>query len=203
MTTLPSWLRGAPGDWYLSTLTEFYGPSTATRQIDAPAGMPSALRETHRALGPTREAVYQQNVLVPPRKLRAIDGRLVFYVENQGVTRWACDVAESEPAVWVEDFESRASVRAWLPESERLRGFLFQTLLFEIAIGSPFGAVEIEIPTSAIGILAGEMTPAPVGPWRWPVAGGRFYVDEDAVAVVWPGGPAVRPHGPHLRGSAR
>jgi len=185
MTALPAWLLGQPQTWYLSTLTEFFGPSTPRAASDDPAEVPPPLRDVHELLGPRRGWVYRQNVLLPLDRLRRIGERTVFYEENQRVTAWACGMGDDDPTVWMEDFGSRETPPGWLPETERLTGFLLQTLLFELAIGCPFGAVEVEIPNAVTDRLAAAMSPAPVRPWRWP-SGGRFFVDSDSVALISP-----------------
>ncbi len=119
-------IRVLARDW-LSIGSE---PFSGHRIVD---GAPASLRWLHRE----ELAVASQNQWVSPDELAAEDGRLVFYVENQGVCVWATAPSEANGPMWVQD----ASEEMWREESPALDGFLLQAMIFETVAGAPWGGL--------------------------------------------------------------
>jgi hypothetical protein len=121
---------------------------------------PEALRVLHGlAKG---HAVCAQNKLVSADELRAEDGKLVFYVENQGVCSWATEPVGDDPAVYVRASEWNAP---WKHESDALSAFLVQMLFHEATFGAPFGASHDGLDARGLARLKKRVAPLPLRPW--------------------------------------
>ena len=170
-----------------SFLAEWYGPSARTL-IEAVPDVPSPLLEFHRRIAGLPKVV-TFNELVPLNELVVKRGRLLFYVENQGVCLWSTEPSDDDPPVW---WRLNESGKKWLREDEPLSGFLIQLALFEAIGHSPFGASAANLETAKLEALRRQMTPLPLGGWRWPTDGGagrsRFYARNGALMFCGPNG---------------
>src|SRR5689334_17367084 len=96
-------------------------------------GVPACLRWMHRE----RLAIASQNEWVCEGELGEEEGRLVFYVENQGVCTWATAPSAANGPVWV----ANSGEHVWREELPALDGFLLQALIFETIAGAPWGGI--------------------------------------------------------------
>lgn len=76
----------------------------------------------------------RHNALVAPED---VDGKRIFYVENQGVCTWALEGEGEDPPVVVRQNEYGA---AWQRESPSLSAFLVGVALFEATLAAPHRA---------------------------------------------------------------
>ena len=91
-----------------------YAPAPS---IASPALAPPPLRALHGTIGSRNPCA--QNHLVPASRLEGEDGKVVFYVENQGVYRWATEPAHDDPPVFIKE---SGGLGGWRKESETLSG---------------------------------------------------------------------------------
>jgi len=142
------------------------------------ASIPIALATLHATIG-TR-TICAQNRLVAPPALATIDDLTVFYVENQGVCRWAFgDGADPPVLVKVEG-------GPWRPESPSVSTFILQLLVFEAAMAPPFGASG-SVDGRTLKKLAKRVHPLPIGGWT--TSRMRFFGAGGVVGAAMPNGP--------------
>jgi hypothetical protein len=117
--------------------------------------------------------------------------RRVFYIENQGVCRWAYDASSPLALVsiaWDGPFE---------PESPSLAAFLVQALFLELLWGSDHTASTWTPEETGIALLD-DLQEIPLPPWSWPSHPHRFHFAEDLLISSCPGEPGL-----HLQLGAR
>jgi len=114
------------------------------------------------------------------------DGRLTFYVENQGVYVWATDPRGEDPSVRGRFDEVG---EPWIDEEVSLSGFLIQICLFEAILGAPFGASASSIDQATLDLVTASLRLVPLGAWRWPAYPGRFWARNGAFVFACPNGP--------------
>lgn len=105
---------------------------------------------------PWRELVAENDLVVK-------DGKLVFYVENQGVCEWAIELGVDDPPVLV---RSNAPSDPWLQDAPTLSGFLIQAVLFETVLcAAPFSASSDGADAAALRKLKRHAKPIALPPW--------------------------------------
>lgn len=120
-----------------------------------------------------------QNTVLPVEDRTPIEGRVIFYMENQGVCEWATEPTGDDPPVWYRECEPGAP---WQREAEPLSGFLLQLVIFEAMMGTPYGASAACVEAEVGLALEARMKPLPLGPWIWPPVGPpRFYARDGAL----------------------
>jgi hypothetical protein len=125
-----------------------------------------------------------QNTVLPVEDRTPIEGRVIFYVENQGVCEWATEPTGDDPPVWYRECEPGAP---WQREAEPLSGFLLQLVLFEAMMGAPYGASAACVEAEVGLALEARMAPLPLGPWLWPWPyPSRFYARSGAILHIAP-----------------
>jgi hypothetical protein len=134
---------------------------------------PFPLRWWYQLAGRRENILGGQNKLLKPNQLKLDEqGRVPFYVENQGVYLWSAALQDDDPHVWGR-FEEAG--RPWSEEDMRLSEFLIGACLFESIMQSPFGATAAWADESTLEQIAVELTPLPLAPWRWPSDPSRFF----------------------------
>lgn len=142
--------------------------------------MPEALRWWYRWGGKRKEITNGQNFLLAPAGDGAIevrDGKLQFYVENQGVFVWGTEVRGEDPPVYGREDESEP----WLEEGTCVTEHLLMACLFEAVMShARYGASSGFMPWGAFKVLERELPALKLGAWG--MAGGlRFYARGGAV----------------------
>ncbi len=139
--------------------------------------LPIPLRRWFRLAGRRQELMSGQNFLIEPDKLKIDqDGRLVFYVENQGVYLWSTTSQGDDPLV-----EGRFNdTNTWEEEGMPLSEFLIGAFLFQAIMQAPFGAALGWAEPKTLDRLAKTIPPLPLVPWRWPSYPSRFYARKGA-----------------------
>src|ERR687896_2675347 len=135
-------------------LTSWYGPRTVESALPEPGRstrMPAPLHGFYDLIRRWPDAIVQNVVLAPPElpdlrneagaETYIDDGKLAFYVENQGVCRWATSPEEVDEApVWIRGETLDREMDTWELEEPRLSAFLVQVIVFEAVIGANHGA---------------------------------------------------------------
>lgn len=128
-----------------------------------------------------------QDRIVEPRELTIYDEKLVFAEENQSVCEWACDLAGSDPPVFIRHHAGGP----WLSEGVDLSVFLLRFMVFERIMSSEHVASAACLPSAALERLLSEMRPLPLPYSHWPEHPGRYFARGDALAFESPNGEGV------------
>jgi len=138
--------------------------------------IPRPLRWWYQTAGRRPEIMSGQNFLKVPRDLSILDGKLLFYVENQECYLWGTDPAGDDPPV----FGYSKPPDPWEPEGIRLSEHLILACLFEaIMLHSPYGASTSWLGESVLNAITEHVPPIAIGPWRW-CGSTRFYAGNGA-----------------------
>jgi hypothetical protein len=165
-------------EWCGPRRTEYGLPTEATQRRP----MPASLREFYEFAG-NWPGVIVQNRLLPPSEMWTEDGKLVFYVENQGVDIWATAPTETPDApVWVRENDPGES---WF-EEEPLSRFLLQLVVYETIMGAREGAMAAWLPLAEMEQLSRRVHELPLAPWHRPLYPTRFYAGERVLLTVMP-----------------
>lgn len=174
----------------LRTFVErWFGCAPDAPPLPTIARVPEPLRAFHALVGD--RAICAQNRLVGAHDLAAEDGKVIFYVENQGVSTWAAGVEGADPPVYV---RGESAIDPWVLETETLSSFLIELAIFEAVFGAPFGASHDGLESSELARLARRVRPLALPPWqtsktRFFGSGGvvGFAIENGDVSSVWIG----------------
>lgn len=174
---LQSGLRG--GEHVAGQLDQFlrwwFGPPSRDVELDAGASLPRALSEWYAAEEAWGKPLAAQNTILRPSELRNEGSYTVFYVENQAVWLWAFGADQ-------EVYDRENTVGApWSITGARLIEFLVHAAMFEATIGSPIGAVAIDINRTTYERAVSCLTPVAMTPWHWPGPNSRLFISEGAL----------------------
>lgn len=164
-----------------SFVDRWYGDAPPQSARGGEERAPPPLRALY-ALTAARD-VCSQNRLVPPGDLAVEDDKLTFYVENQGVFRWATEPRGDDPPVYV---RGSAWGAPWQKESGSLSAFLLQLLVLEATFAAPFGASHDALSPRALSSLEKRVRPLPLPPWA--SSGTRFYGSGGVIGFATPQG---------------
>lgn len=176
-------------------LERWHGAVAAAVPEDEDAGhaaIPGPLRVLHAHTA--HRPLCAQNRLVSSEELaqggrsRAHDdtSMLVFYVENQGVFRWAVDTNVGvDPPVWVQA-NDHGPAAPWRPEADSLSAFLLGLLVIEGTFGAPFGASQDGLDRRGMARLTKRMRPLPLPSWS--TTGTRVFGGGGVIGFSQPGG---------------
>ena len=181
-------------------LTSWYGPRTAESPLPEPgrsSAMPAPLRRFYDLIRRWPEAIVQNVVLAPPEmpdlrkeawaETYIDDGKLAFYVENQGVCRWATSPEEVDEApVWIRGSTLGREIHTWELEEPRLSAFLVQVIVFEAVMGANHGASVAWLDRPTLARVVEPLHRLPFGAWRWPSYPTEFYAGDRVLAVAGP-----------------
>jgi len=159
----------------LQQLVEYWhgpiGPQDAMNTGDlAHVRLPQPLRSWFLWAGNRPEIMSGQNFLLSPEQIRMEDDHLLFYIENQGVYRWATLPEGSDPPV----FGRYNDGEPWQLEDVSLSEHLILACLFESIMGAPYGASNAWIKQDTLFQITNALQPLAIATWRWPGAT-RFY----------------------------
>jgi hypothetical protein len=168
-------------------LSRWYGPPERPPVAVATDGngVPGPLRDWFELTSRWSTPVTAQNRVL--RQPRIEDGKLVFWVENQGVWVWATTADGADPEVY--DRENVAGA-VWQPTGARLSTFLLHIAVFEAVMGAASGASACWVSPAQLAEILAPLRPLPMVDWRWPTAGHRLYAADGLLAF---GGPNPGP----------
>jgi hypothetical protein len=143
----------------------WYGTTEANiPPLTVPLSLPAPLRALHELTA--KRSIFGQNRLVEARDLVVEDGKMVFYVENQGVCLWAIEPVGDDPPVFVRGNSSSAD--PWNEEAPTLSGFLIQALIYDTVLCAPFfGASTDGADAEELRKLERHVAPLALPAWTW------------------------------------
>ena len=162
----------------LKALAEyFHGPIEPHDGIDAEQlkhlQLPFPLRWWFQLAGHRSSILNYQNELIEPDELKPDNkGKILFYVENQGVYLWSTDSEGDDPPVWGRFQEPKLH---FTKEGMSLSEFLIGVCLFEFMMQAPYGATASWLDQEELDRLRSTIPELPLTPWRWPDNPSRFY----------------------------
>jgi hypothetical protein len=143
--------------------------------------MPMPLRWWYRWAGKRSEVLSGQNFLFEPRdeqhkkrQLAVEDGRLNFYIENQGAYHWSTLPDGDDPPVFGRD----ESTDPWEQENVTLSEHLILACLFEALTGAEYRAWTDWLDEQKFAEIVARVPPVAIGAWRW--MGFRFFAGQGA-----------------------
>jgi hypothetical protein len=148
--------------------------------------LPLPLRFWYRWAGKRAAIMTGQNIMFVPRDfqnkhpmLQIINGRLLFYVENQGVYQWSTLQRGDDPPVFGR-FEGRGR---WANEGITLSEHLILMCLFEaVMCYVGYGASASWLDEDQLAAVVANIPPVAIRPWRW--GGTRFFAGGGAFVCV-------------------
>jgi hypothetical protein len=133
--------------------------------------LPLPLRWWFGWAGKRSEVMSGQNILFKPRddrhkywQLAVNDGRLFFYIENQGVYEWTTLPEGDDPPV----FGRYERTDPWEQEAVTLSEHLILMCLFEaVMCHAKYGASAAMLDEQTFTKIVSSIPPVAIGPWRW------------------------------------
>jgi hypothetical protein len=146
--------------------------------------VPFPLRWWYQLAGRHESILSGQNKLLEPDELKLDqDGRLLFYVENQGVYLWSTTLHGDDPPVFGKFNEAAIP---WTQEGMALSEFLIGACLFQAIMQAPFGASAAWAEDATLSQISADLAPLPLAPWRWPSSPSRFFARNGAFMFASP-----------------
>jgi hypothetical protein len=146
--------------------------------------VPFPLRWWYQLAGRHESIISGQNMLLEPAELKLDqEGRLLFYVECQGVYLWSATMDGDDPPVWGRFNEPHIP---WTEEGMTLSEFLIGACLFQAIMQAPFGASAAWAEESTLKKISVELAPLPLIAWRWPSYPSRFFARNGALMFASP-----------------
>jgi hypothetical protein len=122
------------------------------------------------------------------------DGKLVVWMENQGVWEWAVDQDADDPDVYDRKNEDD---EPWQPTGPRLSDFLVHVAVFETIMNPDHGAGVSGIGRNQCQDILTPLKPIPNTRWRWPGPGSSLYAGDGLLALAGPTDPDDQPDEAH------
>jgi hypothetical protein len=174
-------------------LVSWYGPPQ--RPVEVPAAaehLPGPLQAWYWAVSGYSRPVTAYNIVLGPEQVHEVDGKLVFWEENQGVYEWAVDLDDDDPLVY-----ERATVEGepWHPTGVRLSAFLVSVAVFEAVLGARHSDSAEGLTEAERDRLLATLRPLPV---PGPTHAAQLYAGAGVLAFATPtsngtaGGSATR-----------
>lgn len=163
-------------------------PPRNKREPHAPsltAAWPTPLRDFFHVVG--EASLGQQDRILAPNKVKLVDGKLLFAMENQGVCEWSSDTTDGDPTVYVRF----PPPRAWISEEIPLSAFLLRFMVFEHILSLEHLICAACLPSAALAEVVDKMRLLPFPPARWPQHPSLHYARGDALAFASPNGEGV------------
>lgn len=163
-------------------LATWYGP--ADRPSTVPAGaeaLPPPLQAWYAAAGSYTRPVTFHNTVLAPDEVEEDDGKLVFWLEQQGVYEWATDPGD-DPRVYE---RQPIDGEPWHPSGVRLSEFLISVAVFEAVMGAEHTAHAAELTGDRRDALLAPMRALPM---PGPTLGAQLYAGPGLLAFTGPHG---------------
>ncbi|WP_369185834.1 hypothetical protein [Streptomyces sp. Y1] len=164
-------------------LTRWYGsPDLPISTNEESALMPPPLRLWHETTSRWSAPTVTFNHPLGPNELEIEDGKLVFWVENQGCWTWSTDISGGDPMVF--DRRSGPEPEVWIPTGESLSEFLLHATVFEAIAGAPYQMYATNVTEESLSQIICDLHPLPLPRWRWPSEDVRILFGSDLLAQV-------------------
>jgi hypothetical protein len=155
-------------------------------EIGSSMPLPLPLRWWYRWAGKRTAVMSGQNIMRVPRDyehrhrmLALEDGRLIFYVENQGVYQWSRLPHGDDPPV----FGRWERKGRWAQEKITLSEHLILMCLFEaVSCHAKYGASITWLSEDRLDEIVKNIPPVAIRPWRW--LGTRFFVGQGVFVLA-------------------
>lgn len=144
---------------------------------------PRELVEWHEISARWDGAITSHNYAIPMSELVLEDGKVPFWVENQGTWVWAFD--PNDGAHWVYEREPSDNPNPWRHTGERLSDFLIHATVIEVILGAPSRKVTQGVRGDWIRSQEGSRE-FPFPAWNWPAHDSRIFLGERWLALVHP-----------------
>ncbi|MGA4966952.1 hypothetical protein [Streptomyces pseudogriseolus] len=164
-----------------SFVRAWYGPPTSPNVTPTPSLTPE-LTEWHHISSQWDRGITTQNYAIPLCELAAKEGKVPFWVENQGSRLWAFDQTDKNRLVYEKDPSNRSN--PWTSTGESLSTFLLHATVVEAIFGAPVMKVSQGVDVNWISSQAHEI---PFVAWNWPTRDSRILASEEWLALVHPG----------------
>lgn len=112
----------------------------------------------------------------------------VFLAEAEGVYLWkvqTLQTLEDNPIVLISE---NVKPYDWVPEEERLCGFLYQMVVFEAMMASKYSFMNNWVDSKTVQHILQKWTASAFKPMMWPAYPATFYYNDNAIAFVIPDG---------------
>ncbi|MFG1960711.1 hypothetical protein [Nonomuraea sp. NPDC049028] len=179
-----SYLAPTDNQGLMQFLSSWYGsatfPNSSLREASA---APRELVEWHDISARWHGAITSHNYPIPVSELTPEDGKVPFWVENQGTWAWAFD--PDDEAHWVYEREPSDNPNPWTRTGEQLSDFLIHATVIEAILGAPATKFAREVQADWIQSQEGSRElglPA----WNWPTRDSRIFLGEQWLALVHP-----------------
>ncbi|WP_399895913.1 hypothetical protein ACGH7X_40335 [Streptomyces sp. BBFR51] len=164
-------------------LTRWYGDPDLPISVNPDAvKMPPPLRFWHEIASQWSTPVTTLNHPLGPSELEIEDGKLVFWVENQGCWTWSTNINGDDSIVF--DRQPGSDPEPWIPTGETLSEFLLHATVFEAIVGAPCQMYVENITEEVLSGIASNLRPLPLPHWRWPSTEVRILVGNSLLAQV-------------------
>jgi hypothetical protein len=127
-----------------------------------------------------QQELAKQNRALPADELTTLEGKTIFYVENQRAWLWGYGEGPN-PEVF--DRASDAGAH-WAQTGERLDMFLWHMAVFEAALSGPYNLAANDLSLEEIELCTGLLDLCPFEPWRFPGPMSRLWSNEDLVVLT-------------------
>lgn len=168
----------------LRFLRSWYGaPKAPNARLGESPEAPRELIEWHEIFAQWDEAITSHNYAIPLPELEEEDGKIPFWVENQGTWVWAFDPNDDDHPVY--EREPSGSPNQWKRSGERLSEFLIHATVLEAILSAPVKKVTQGVQSDSLLCKEGTRE-APFPAWSWPAPDSRIFFGENWLALVYP-----------------
>ncbi|MEU9736470.1 hypothetical protein [Streptomyces sp. NPDC048002] len=168
----------------LRFLRRWYGaPKSPNARLRESPDAPRELVEWHEISAQWGGEITSHNYAIPLAELAAEDGKIPFWVENQGTWVWAFDPKSEDYFVY--EREPSDEPTPWRRTGERLSDFLIHATIMEAILGAPTTKVAQGVSADWLWSREGSHE-FPFPAWAWPAPGSRILFDESWLALVHP-----------------
>ncbi|MEU9236127.1 hypothetical protein [Streptomyces subrutilus] len=168
----------------LRFLRRWHGaPKSPNVRLEKAPETPKELVEWHEISTQWGGAITSHNYAIPLSELAEEDGKIPFWVENQGTWVWAFEPNSEDHSVY--ERESSDEPTPWRRTGERLSEFLIHATVLEAILGAP--ATKVAQGVQADWLWSQEGTREfPFPAWNWPAPDSRILIGERWLALVHP-----------------
>lgn len=168
----------------LRFLRRWYGaPKSPNVRLGESPEAPRELVDWHEISAQWNGEITSHNYAIPLSELTMEDGKIPFWVENQGTWVWAFDPTSEDFSVY--EREPSDEPTPWRRTGERLSDFLIHATILEAILGAP--ATKVAQGVSAGWLWSQEGSRELSLPaWNWPARDSRILFGESWLALVHP-----------------
>ncbi|MER5429652.1 hypothetical protein [Streptomyces sp. NPDC002588] len=179
-----SYLAPTDNQGLLRFLRRWYGaPAVPNVRLGESPGVPRELVEWHEISARWGGLIASHNYAIPLPELSTEDGKIPFWVENQGTWVWAFDPNNEDHSVY--EREPSDEPTPWKCTGERLSEFLIHATVVEAIMGAPASKVAQGVQVDWLWSQEG-ISEFPFPAWNWPTRDSRILFGESWLALIHP-----------------